>query len=104
MTTSEQETPNKNKRQGKKPQKDLSHIKCFACNKMGHYANKCPEKKEQGEDEDEAEVERHSRPFPSRFFLPVQADLVERRRERSKNFPAYVSWSALIAKIRLRYY
>jgi hypothetical protein len=32
----EQETPSKNKRQGKKPQKDLSHIKCFACNRMGH--------------------------------------------------------------------
>jgi hypothetical protein len=53
----EQETPSKNKRQGKKPQKDLSHIKCFACNRMGHYANKCPNKKAlEEEDEDEAEV------------------------------------------------
>jgi hypothetical protein len=49
-------------------------------------------------------TERHSRPFPSRFFLPVQADLVERRRERRKNFPAFVSWSAVIAKIRSRCY
>ena len=56
-TTVEQEevTP-KPKPTGKKPQKDLSHIKCFACNKKGHYANKCPKKKEQEEDEDEAEV------------------------------------------------
>ena len=30
-----------NGRQGK----DKSHIKCFRCKKMGHYANECPDKK-----------------------------------------------------------
>ncbi len=30
----------------KKP-KDLLHIKCPRCHEMGHYANKCPQKKEQ---------------------------------------------------------
>ena len=55
----EEEAIQKPKPIGRKPQKDLSHIKCFACNKMGHYANKCPKKKEQEEDEDEAEGPRH---------------------------------------------
>jgi hypothetical protein len=54
----EQEAATKKMKQTrKKPQKDLSHIKCFTCNQMGHYANKCPKKKEQEEeDEDKAEV------------------------------------------------
>jgi hypothetical protein len=26
-------------------EKDKSHIKCFTCEKMGHYSNECPEKK-----------------------------------------------------------
>jgi len=26
---------------GKQPQKDKSHITCFNCGEMGHYANKC---------------------------------------------------------------
>ena len=25
--------------------KDLSTVKCFACQKMGHYAGQCPNKK-----------------------------------------------------------
>jgi hypothetical protein len=25
--------------------KDLSHVKCFKCHKMGHYASQCPKKK-----------------------------------------------------------
>ena len=28
-----------------KPKKNKDHIKCFNCNKMGHYASECPEKK-----------------------------------------------------------
>ena len=28
-----------------KPMKNKDHIKCFNCNKMGHYASECPEKK-----------------------------------------------------------
>jgi hypothetical protein len=60
VTTMEQEAAGKKKKQtGKKPLKDLSHIKCFACNQMGHYANKCQNKKEQ-EEEDDDEAEVHS--------------------------------------------
>jgi hypothetical protein len=32
--------------EARKP-KDLSHIECHRCHEMGHYANKCPQKKEQ---------------------------------------------------------
>jgi hypothetical protein len=28
--------------------KNLSHVKCFKCDKMGHYAFKCPKKKGKG--------------------------------------------------------
>lgn len=34
--------------------KDLSKIKCFNCNKMGHYSNKCPDKRKP--EADDAEV------------------------------------------------
>ena len=43
------------KRAEKKPSKEMSHIKCFSCDKMGHYSNKCPNKNNQ-DDEDEGEV------------------------------------------------
>ena len=29
---------------GKKKKKDLSQVKCYGCQEMGHYANKCPKK------------------------------------------------------------
>ena len=39
----------KNKKGGAKQQdgqkKDLSTVKCFACQKLGHYAGQCPQKK-----------------------------------------------------------
>ena len=28
---------------GSRPQKDVSQVTCFNCNKKGHYSNKCPE-------------------------------------------------------------
>ena len=31
------------KQEGKK--KDLSTVKCFSCQKFGHYAGRCPQKK-----------------------------------------------------------
>ena len=46
LTTKEKK---KNKKGGTKQQdgqkKDLSTVKCFACQKMGHYARQCPNKK-----------------------------------------------------------
>ena len=32
--------------EGNKRQMDTSKIKCYNCNKMGHYAHECPENKE----------------------------------------------------------
>ena len=29
----------------KRPQKKMSEVKCYACQKMGHYASNCPEKR-----------------------------------------------------------
>jgi hypothetical protein len=42
-------------------------------------------------------TERHLPPFPPRFFLPVQMDLIERRREKP-DFILGLSWSAVITK------
>ncbi len=82
MTTQEQEAAAKTTRQtGRKPQKDLSHIKCFACNKMGHYTNKCPKKKEQEEeDEDEAEVHSTWHEEQEGAMYMTNGQLVGRRR------------------------
>ena len=37
------------KKEGK--EKDMSKVKCWACQQMGHYAVTCPEKKNKGERE-----------------------------------------------------
>jgi hypothetical protein len=36
-------------KQEKRKKKDLSKIKCFNCEEMGHYVTQCPRKKSKGE-------------------------------------------------------
>ena len=56
VTTSVSSTTGKKGGKGKKKDKavekseKLKTIECFACHKMGHYANKCPHKKPVGKD------------------------------------------------------
>ena len=40
----------KQQQKGGEQQRDMSKVKCFACNKMGHYAGQCPnmKKRKQG--------------------------------------------------------
>ena len=45
------------KKNGRKGKKDKSNIKCFNCEKMGHYSNECPEKQVKSEDTGLAAVE-----------------------------------------------
>lgn len=55
VTIEQEAVKQKKKRAEKKPSKEMSHIKCFSCDQMGHYSNKCPNKNNQ-DDEDEGEV------------------------------------------------
>ena len=45
------------KKNDKKGKKDKSNIKCYNCEKMGHYSNKCPKKQVKSEDAGLAAVE-----------------------------------------------
>ena len=47
--------PGKVKCDGRKP--DKSNIRCFKCQKYGHYSNDCPEK--QKNQENDAKFEKH---------------------------------------------
>lgn len=38
---------NKSRDENKKCKKDISKIECYACGKMGNYANKCPTREKQ---------------------------------------------------------
>ena len=53
---------------GKK--KDLSSVKCFACQKMGHYARQCPNKKKKKQQTTAStEVEDFAARFQREFSL-----------------------------------
>ena len=42
-TTATGDNTTNNSAGGSRPQKDVSQITCYNCNKKGHYATKCPE-------------------------------------------------------------
>jgi hypothetical protein len=52
---------------GKK--KDLSKIKCFHCHELGHYAMKCPHKKEERRPQEEQQVKLLASQFELDFTL-----------------------------------
>ena len=61
----------KDKGKAKKGEKDLSKVRCWACQKMGHYAVTCPERKK-GKRKNVAastEVEEFSSQFEQEFSL-----------------------------------
>jgi hypothetical protein len=37
------------KSNGARSSRDMGKVRCFACHKIGHYASKCPDKKEESE-------------------------------------------------------
>ena len=49
--------------------KDLGTVKCFACQKMGHYAGQCPQKKQQQQTTTSTEIEDFIARFEREFSL-----------------------------------
>ena len=47
----------KGKEKKKKKYMDMSKVKCWACQKMGHYAATCPERKNKGKKGTAASIE-----------------------------------------------
>jgi hypothetical protein len=63
----------------KQQQKDMSKVKCFACNKMGHYVGQCPnkKKKKQGGTVASAEEDEFASQFEREMSLLVSLSTVE---------------------------
>ena len=63
----------------KKSKKDLSKVRCFACNQYGHFASQCPEKKKKNEKDTVVvatiEEEEFTRRFEKEFslFSPISS-------------------------------
>jgi hypothetical protein len=64
---------------GAKQQRDMSKVKCFACNKMGHYVEHCPnrKKKKQGGTAARAKEDEFVSKFERECSLIVCCSIVE---------------------------
>ena len=52
--------------------KDMSKVKCFACQKFGHYAGQCPNKKKKKQQTTaSAEIDEYAAKFDREFSLFV---------------------------------
>ena len=49
--------------------KDMSKVKCFACQKFGHYAGQCPNKKKKQQTTTSAEIDEYAARFERVFSL-----------------------------------
>ena len=49
--------------------KDMSKVKCFACQKFGHYAGQCPNKKKKQQTTTSTEIDEYAARFERVFSL-----------------------------------
>ena len=62
------------KQQRGEQKKDLSRVRCYACNVFGHYAGQCPNKKRGKQEKEEqvaatTEIESYAAKFEKEFSL-----------------------------------
>jgi hypothetical protein len=67
----------KQQQKGGEQQRDMSKVKCFACNKMGHYVGQCPNRKKQGGTAASAKEDEFASQFERDMSLLVSLFIVE---------------------------